>query len=269
MSQQRKENKKATEYKNKGNKSFGEKKYKESIDWYTKAIKADPGDPAFYSNRCAAYSALGQHDKALEDANLCIKTDTKWAKGYYRKATVLISLNNHPEAKKVLEEGLKQEPNNADLMKKLSEIKIVPENKPKQTTDDGKPLTDAQKAKEEGNFHYKESRYDKAIECYTKAISLTTDPKEKAVFLNNRAACKAQLQMYQEVVQDCHLVLEMDPDNVKALLRRGLAYENKEIYRLAKNDMKRALELEPSARQASEALVRLERNIRLMEKMQN
>jgi len=138
---------------------------------------------------------------------------------------------------------------------------------PKKANADGSPLSPAQQAKEEGNVHYKESRYEQAIQSYTKAIELTKDENERATYYANRAAAKAQLQMYNEVIADCHACLEIQPNNVKALLRRGLAYENKDIWKLARADMQKALSLEPSSMLASEALVRLDRNIRMMEKL--
>jgi len=93
-------NKKAIEFKNNGNTAFQNQKYQESIDWYTKAIKLDTSDATFFSNRCAAYAALNNFSKALEDAEMSIKVNPNWAKGYYRKGSVLLSMNKPEEAKK-------------------------------------------------------------------------------------------------------------------------------------------------------------------------
>jgi len=258
----------AVEFKNAGNTAFQQGKFKEAIDLYTKAMKADPADATFYSNRCAAYVSLENYQKALEDAEQCIKLNPTWSKGYYRKGTVLMTLKRDQEAQQVFREGLKQEAGNQDLKKKLEEVTALLSRVPKKTNTDGTPLSPAQLAKEEGNLHYKESRYEQAIQSYTKAIESTKDENEKATFYANRAAARAQLQMYSEVIADCHACLEIQPNNVKALLRRGLAYENKEIWKLARADMQKALSLEPSSMLASEALVRLDRNIRMHEKIQ-
>jgi len=58
--------------------------------------------------------------------------------------------------------------------------------------------------------------------------------------------------------------LELQPGNVKALLRRGLAYEAMEKYKLALADMTAALEIDPSTALASEAKCRLTRVVSQM-----
>lgn len=64
---------KANEYKNLGNEAFKNKKYEESIEYFTKAIEINPNDHVFYSNRSGAYASLNQYDKALSDATKCVE----------------------------------------------------------------------------------------------------------------------------------------------------------------------------------------------------
>lgn len=66
-----------------------------------------------------------------------------------------------------------------------------------------------------------------AIEKYTEAYNACKDKTSKLALtiLNNRAACYQQLSTFTKVVEDCSHVLEHDENNVKALLRRGLAME--------------------------------------------
>lgn len=74
---------KADEFKAKGNALMGQKLYDSAIENYTKAIELNP-DPVYYSNRAAAWGGLGQHEKAVEDAESSISIDPKFAKGYSR-----------------------------------------------------------------------------------------------------------------------------------------------------------------------------------------
>jgi tetratricopeptide (TPR) repeat protein len=76
-------NKAAAEAKAKGNAFFLKKQYPEAIEWYTKAIKADPHDSTFYSNRCAAYMGLDKFQEALKDAEMCTKLQPAWVKVRY------------------------------------------------------------------------------------------------------------------------------------------------------------------------------------------
>ena len=62
------------------------------------------------------------------------------------------------------------------------------------------------------------------------------------------------------MVADCSSSINIKP-TVKALIRRGLAYESLEKYKLGLEDMRKVLELDPSARVASETIARLTRAI--------
>ena len=56
---------------------------------YTKAIKAEPQNHVFYSNRSQAFLKLSKVGKALEDADKCISLAPSFVKGYHRKASAL------------------------------------------------------------------------------------------------------------------------------------------------------------------------------------
>lgn len=250
----------AVEAKEKGNKLFAQKKFKDAIECYNKAIKYDPSDAAFYSNRAAAYMGLADYENALQDSNECIKIKSDWSKGHFRKGCALVSLKRYLDAEAALLEGLKKEPGNADIKKKLEEIepeisKLRPKLNP-----DGTKMTASQAIKEEGNKHFKDARYDLAIDCYTRALTEAETTDEKAVLFTNRATCHAQLHQFSEVVKDCTSALKQNPKSAKALLRRGLAYEALEKWDLGIEDMKEVLTLEPGTLQASQTLQRLSKN---------
>eukprot|EP00164_Ancoracysta_twista_P000881 GFYU01001158.1.p1 GENE.GFYU01001158.1~~GFYU01001158.1.p1 ORF type:complete len:375 (+),score=136.21 GFYU01001158.1:148-1272(+) len=78
-----------SEEKTKGNELFKKAEYKEAAVWYSKALKKDPKNLACLSNRSAAFSFMGRHKQGLGDAELCIKIDPTWPKGYFRKAKIL------------------------------------------------------------------------------------------------------------------------------------------------------------------------------------
>jgi len=254
---------KAAEAKDKGNKFFLGKQYSQAVDWYTKAINFDPTDAAFYSNRAAAYMGMNKFEEALADSEKCIKLMPNWVKGYYRKGAALVSLSRYEEAARAFRKGIECEPNNEDLKQKLADAEREAKYTVKRFDDEGRPLTPAQIAKEEGNVMFRESKYEQDIAKYTRAIELATTEDEKSVYFSNRATCHAQLQNHQAVVEDCSSSIEIKA-SVKALIRRGLAYESLEKYKLGLADMKMVLELDPSARVASETIGRLTRAINSM-----
>lgn len=56
------------------------------------AIKVDPEDATLYSNRSLCRLKSGEAHDALADAIACVNLQPDWAKGYYRKGAVLMSL---------------------------------------------------------------------------------------------------------------------------------------------------------------------------------
>ena len=54
-------------------------------------------------------------------------------------------------------------------------------------------------------------------------------------------ACYKQISNFDGVISDCTAVLEVDPENVKALIRRAQAFEGVERYRFALQDSKTVL----------------------------
>ena len=59
---------------------------------YTKAIKAEPENHVFFSNRSQAFLKLSKVTKALEDADKCIALAPTFVKGYHRKARLELGL---------------------------------------------------------------------------------------------------------------------------------------------------------------------------------
>jgi stress-induced-phosphoprotein 1 len=55
----------------------------------------------------------------LEDAEACVKLNPAWPRGYQRKGTAYFYLGRMDEAIETYNEGLKIDPNNADLQRDL------------------------------------------------------------------------------------------------------------------------------------------------------
>ena len=92
----------------------------------TAAIALDPTNQVFYSNRSVAFTAMQMYEKALEDADECIRLQPTWAKGYSRRAAAKFHLGDLQSAKLAYSKAWDLEPNNAktkaDLEHVLSEI---------------------------------------------------------------------------------------------------------------------------------------------------
>ncbi|CCW67125.1 unnamed protein product [Phytomonas sp. Hart1] len=248
----------------KGNEAFKAGKYKEAIDWYTKAIATNPKPEAagsLYSNRAASWQFLGEFEKSIADSEMCIQMRPDWLKGYFRKGTALQSLNKLDESQRVFQEALKVEPTNQEVMDKLQALNHLL-RKRNQTMKPAacKTLEDAKRL---GNSLFVEGKYELAAQFYTRAIELeTAATKEKAVCYANRAACFQQTHLYALMAEDCSAAIAIDPENVKAYIRRGIAHEGMEKWKLALEDYNTAKRLAPSLASVSQGVLRCQRAVR-------
>jgi len=67
------------------------------------------------------------------------------------------------------------------------------------------------------------------------------------------------VQLYDsaKVIADCTECLTIQPNNLKALIRRGLAYESLEKYKLALEDLQKVQLQDPSVSVAGQAIHRI------------
>jgi stress-induced-phosphoprotein 1 len=113
-------------------------------------------------------------------------------------------------------------------------------------------LSPTERLKEQGDDKYKAGMFEEAIDLYTQCIDRVGDMRDGLVVkaLSNRAACFKQLSNFDATIADCtavldvgvtalapllscHSVVQVEPDNVKALVRRAQAFEAVERYKLA------------------------------------
>ncbi|XP_057316344.1 stress-induced-phosphoprotein 1-like [Hydractinia symbiolongicarpus] len=112
----------ANELKDKGNKALQAEKFDEAITFYTQAIELDGTNHVFYSNRSAAYAKKGEYENALQDAKKTVEIKPDWGKGYSRLGAALCYLNQETKALEAYQEGLKKDPNNAQLKTAKDEL---------------------------------------------------------------------------------------------------------------------------------------------------
>ena len=74
------------QYKEKANAAFKERNWEEAIYNYSRSLEQAESHVNF-SNRSAAYLKTGDYERALADANMCIKMKKDYSKGYLRKGT--------------------------------------------------------------------------------------------------------------------------------------------------------------------------------------
>lgn len=110
-----------------------------------------------------------------------------------------------------------------------------------------KEVAPAETAKDQGNEYFRKGEWDEAIQAYSMAIQLNPDLISA---INNRAMASLKLQKYEDAIIDCTTVLNTQPHNVKALLRRAAAHRALKDEIHEKEDLARVLEIEPQNKEA-------------------
>ena len=116
------------------------------------------------------------------------------------------------------------------------------------------------KIKESGNYFYRIEDYTKSARKYKKVTRYfnhfkdTTDDEEEQtaldafqlINLTNLAATELKLQDFEDVRYSCTAAIKLDPNNIKAYYRRGIANLELKNYEMALNDLKFALKFSPN-----------------------
>ncbi|XP_038052100.1 sperm-associated antigen 1-like [Patiria miniata] len=108
----------------------------------------------------------------------------------------------------------------------------------------------ANKEKDKGNEAFKAGDYEEAVQYYSRSISVIPS----APAYNNRSLARIKLCQFIAAVEDCTKVLELEPENIKALLRRGTALKSLRQFTAAKTDLEAVLNAESNNKQALDLL---------------
>lgn len=238
-------------------------KYEEMADAARNCIKAD-------RSFIKGYFRLASAQKNLKDYDACIKTlesglavqasnaDLKNMKKevqelfrqeqvqqYAKQAQEQYSAGNVADAMKTLELASRLDAGNPQIKSLQDKIKPAFERQEKQRK---AKLSGPELNKEKGDELYKNAQFESAIAEYTKCLDALEKKNQQGSPLalkaySNRAACYKQISNFDGTIADCTAVLEVEPENVKALIRRAQAFEGVERYRFALQDVKTVLSM--------------------------
>ncbi|XP_053558936.1 peptidyl-prolyl cis-trans isomerase FKBP8 [Bombina bombina] len=118
----------------------------------------------------------------------------------------------------------------------------------------------ANRKRERGNFYYQQADYVFAINSYDIALKIVNSSSKvdftaeeetelldvKIKCLNNLAASQLKLDHYEAALKSCNMVLENQPENIKALFRKGKVLAQQGEYSEAIAILRKALKLEPT-----------------------
>ncbi|KAK9355763.1 hypothetical protein V1523DRAFT_404039 [Lipomyces doorenjongii] len=122
---------KANDLKTKGNTAFGKKDFKTALEYYTQAIKTNPTEPIFLSNRAACHLQLQNWVAAETDCNLAlvmigqlvndnVPNPKAGVKLFYRRGVSRRAQGKLAQAKTDWERALKLDPDNKSVKEDLN-----------------------------------------------------------------------------------------------------------------------------------------------------
>jgi len=236
------------------------KMWKESRDAAQDCIRANKTFLKGYFRLATAQQALKDYagaEKTLQDglvydatnrdlkkmkADLIEKQRAEQVQSYLRKADEQMQSGDIAGAHKTLQLASRSGAGNSDVERMMAKIK------PKYEAMERKRkagLSGTEALKEKGDQAYKNAQFEEAITHYGKCLDALGEKTSPLAIncLGNRAACYKQISHFDGTVEDCTYVLEVEPENVKALVRRAQAFEAVERYRFALQDVKAVLSM--------------------------
>lgn len=99
----------AEKLKSQGNAAIQKKDYDSAIDYYSQALNLVPLNPIYLSNRAAAYSGAGRHEDAVNDAEMAVAADPKFAKAWSRLGFAKFALGDAKGSLEAYKQGIDAE----------------------------------------------------------------------------------------------------------------------------------------------------------------
>lgn len=239
--------------KDKGNAAYKSKNFAEALEWYGKAIEANPNDITYHNNKAAVYMEMGELDAALEvctkvlerrydinSANQGGAAFEKVAKVMTRIATIYTKQKKFKEAGEWYEKSL-MEDNSRHTRNAMREMEAAADKHEKDALLDPKL---AEEYKEKGNEFFKNQQWADAKKEYDEA--LRRNPKDHKLY-SNRAAALTKLCAHPDAIRDLDKCLELDPTFVKGYSRKGVCYLFMKEYKRALEMYEKGLALDPNS----------------------
>ena len=230
--------------KDRGNQAMKEGAPAKALAEYTASLTANSSNVAARNNRALCFLKLGRWAEAEADATLVLEAEPNNPKGLFRRASARkeLALQTRSPSPELLaaaiidvKSALDLEPTNKRtqaLLDELTAMANVPPPSDEQLNKQATPMppappTDgaaaAVAAKQRGNAAMGAGDMETALREYTAAVAADPGGAAAQAALNNRAACYMKLGRWGEADEDASAVLEVEPNNVKALMRRGTA----------------------------------------------
>ncbi|KAJ2078626.1 Hsp90 cochaperone [Coemansia sp. RSA 988] len=218
-----KEQKEAEEAKAQGNAAYKARKFDEALESYSKAIELNPDDITYYNNKSAVYYEMGKLDECIETAEKAIEVGREHRAEYKHIAKALGRIGTAYAKREDLDNAIQYynrsltEHRTADVLNKLRTLEKLRKQRAEEAYRDEDKSNEA---RERGNELFKAGKYAEAQAEYSEAIK--RNPVDARGY-SNRAACLIKLVAIPDAIKDCDTCINIDPNFIKAYIRKANA----------------------------------------------
>ena len=217
--------KKAEELKAQGNILFGQDRFREAAEEYSKAIELTPENHVLYANRAACYAqkAVERYEEALIDAIHCVDLAPTWVKGYARKAHAEYLNQKYADAEATCRAGLELEPHGKQGAMFRAQLQMLRDAHHRTNLEADTLMANKEAAAREktrGNSAFQEKKWDEAVVLFTNALEF--DPTDH-VFWSNRSAAYAEKDEFHDALRDAQFCVELKAEWPKGYNRLAVA----------------------------------------------
>ncbi|XP_067007935.1 dnaJ homolog subfamily C member 7 isoform X2 [Anabrus simplex] len=210
------------------NKAYNKGDYRKVVFCMDRLLEQVPCT-RFKIKRAECLAFLGRYQEAQEVANDILHVDIQNPDAIYVRGMCLYYQDNVDRAFTHFQHVLRLSPDHHKAMEIYKRAKNLKQKK------------------EEGNEAFKAGRFQEAYNLYTQSLKI--DPHNistNAKLYFNRATVCSKLGRQNEAVTDCSSALELDPNYLKALLRRAKCYMDLGEYEDAVRDYENAFKMDKS-----------------------
>lgn len=224
-----------------GNVAYRKKDYLHALHNFKKAVLLSPHNIVYRNNIAAVYFRQGLYKECLSGCEEAYEVglqhegeDRNMARCLYRMSCCHLRLDNPTTAHHY---AFIADHHHHDYYMKNMYLKFKEEFETNKTAD----------------IYFQNGKFPEAVNLYSKVVQL--EPSNTAA-LSNRACCYAKLLEFSLSIGDCDKVLEMEPDNVKMLVRKGSSLLALRKHDEAERQFVKAWSLDRSCQEALEGVKR-------------
>lgn len=218
---------KLQQYESEAQKAYGIKDFRKVVYCMDRCLDEASTCPRYKLMKAECLAFLGRYGEAQEIANGILHLDKGNADAIYVRGICLFYEDNIDSSVNYFQQVLRLAPDHAKAMELYKRAKQL------------------KKKKDEGNQAYNAGKYAEALDLFSEALKI--DPLNimtNAKLHFNRATALSKLNRLEEAIVDCTAALQLNPNYMKALLRRAKCHTDLENHEEAVKDYERINKME-------------------------